>query len=93
MTIDFMKYCELVQQLNEWGDAYAQGAPVVSDVVYDESYRDLKLFEMENPDDVNPESPTKKVASDSVKSNGFIREHADKVAQRSFCGRAILIYP
>ena len=69
MIIDFFKYAELVETLNDWGKAYAIGNPVVSDFVYDEEYKKLKLFELHNMDMIDKDSPTQKIASDSV--DGF----------------------
>lgn len=67
--IDFFEYADLVAKLNAWGDAYAKGAPLVSDAVYDTEYKKLKQFELANPDMVDAKSPTQGVASDSV--DGF----------------------
>jgi DNA ligase (NAD+) len=68
-TIDLFEYLDLVVKLNSWGDSYATGNPVVSDFVYDTEYKKVKQFELLNPDLIDPKSPTKSVASDSV--DGF----------------------
>jgi DNA ligase (NAD+) len=70
-TIDFFEYCELIEKLNEWTEAYEQGNPIVSDVVYDEEYKKLKLFERANPSEIEPNSPTQKVGDATKSVDGF----------------------
>lgn len=69
--IDFFQYSDLVVTLNRWGDAYAKGdtANHPSDVVYDTEYKKVKQFELANPELIEANSPSQKVASDSV--DGF----------------------
>ena len=67
--IDFFEYADLIAKLNDWAKAYADGSPVVSDVVYDEEYKKLKEFELANPDMIDKESPTQKVTD--LKTDGF----------------------
>ena len=63
--IDFFEYADLIPKLNDWTKAYADGNPVVSDVVYDEEYKKLKEFELNNPDMIDKDSPTQKVQDSS----------------------------
>lgn len=69
--IDFFEYAEYVTKLNEWGKAYADGNPVVSDAVYDTEYKKLKAFELANPDMIDKDSPTQRVAADVT--DGFAK--------------------
>lgn len=71
MSIDFFEYCDLIDTLNKWNEAYAAGTPVVSDAVYDVEYQKLKQFERANPDQIEPNSPTLKVTSDL--NDGFVK--------------------
>ena len=63
------EYCTLVDELNELAKAYSNGNSPVSDVVYDTKYRQLKEYELQNPDLILPESPTQKVVEELV--DGF----------------------
>ena len=69
--IDFFQYSDLIVTLNRWGEAYAKGdtANHPTDVVYDTEYKKVKQFELANPDMIDTNSPSQKVASDSV--DGF----------------------
>lgn len=67
--MDYFKYCELVDALNEWGEAYEKGTPIVSDNVYDTEYKKVKLFEADNPDLLLENSPTQVTANGST--DGF----------------------
>lgn len=59
--IDFMQYSELVDVLNAWAKAYAEGNQTVTDDVYDKNYLLLKEFEAANPDFILDSSPTRHV--------------------------------
>jgi len=69
-VIDFFEYCDLIVKLNEWTEAYEKGEPVVSDAVYDTEYKKLKHFERTNPNEIEDDSPTRKVGSKASK-DGF----------------------
>lgn len=58
------EYCSLVDELNELAKAYSNGNSPVSDVAYDAKYRQIKEFEINNPDLVLAESPTQNVTED-----------------------------
>ncbi len=68
---NFFDYCDAIKILNEWGDAYAQGAPKVTDAIYDELYKQVVQFEKLFPDMVDKDSPTRKIHSDTT--DGFIK--------------------
>lgn len=70
-NIDFFEYCDLIEQLNKWTEAYEAGKPIVSDVVYDTEYQKLKMFERANPNEIEPNSPTQKVGSTTKSKDGF----------------------
>lgn len=71
-SMNFFEYAELVNKLNEWAALYDAGNSPVSDVVYDEEYKKLKMFERENPTMVIKDSPTQRVmASKSRSDDGF----------------------
>ena len=59
--IDFFEYADLISKLNDWNKAYSDGKPLVSDAVYDTEYRNLKEFELSNPEMIDSDSPTQKV--------------------------------
>lgn len=59
--IDFFQYCDLIVKLNEWTKSYEDSNPIVSDSVYDNEYKKLKQFELENPNYIEPDSPTQNV--------------------------------
>jgi DNA ligase (NAD+) len=63
------EYCDLVDELNKLAVSYSNGNSPVSDVTYDAKYRQLKEFELNNPDLILPESPTQGVTEDL--SDGF----------------------
>ena len=63
------EYCELVDELNQLAKAYSNGNSLVEDATYDAKYRQLKAFEIENPDLALPESPTRNVSEEL--SDGF----------------------
>lgn len=69
-NIDFFTYCDLIEKLNEWTEAYEKGEPVVSDAVYDEEYKKLKRYERTIPneevDSIPENSPTQKVGAAGV---------------------------
>ena len=67
--LDFFEYSDAVQELIIWGKAYAQGNPIVLDATYDDLFKKVKLFELNNTDMIDNESPTQKVADDKV--DGF----------------------
>jgi len=64
--IDFFKYADLCVDLTKWAKEYADGNPVVSDKVYDDSYKDLKQFERANPNMIDKDSPTQSVTDSST---------------------------
>lgn len=56
------QYQKNLQTLNSWAYAYyVLDNPVVSDAVYDQLYKEVELFEQNNPDLISPESPTQRV--------------------------------
>ena len=64
--IDFFEYCDIIEKLNKWIEAYENGNPIVSDVVYDAEYQKLKQFERANPNEIEPNSPTRKVGASTT---------------------------
>lgn len=55
-------YTTAVRQLNTYAKAYyVDDAPIVPDAVYDSLYQQVKVFELENPLLVSPESPTQRI--------------------------------
>lgn len=71
LKIDFFEYCEIIEKLNVWMAEYENGTPLVSDVVYDEEYNKLKMFERANPSEIEPNSPTQKIGAATKSSDGF----------------------
>ena len=63
------EYCELVDELNKFAAAYSNGESPISDATYDAKYRQLKEYELNNPDLILPESPTQHASEDL--SDGF----------------------
>jgi len=63
------EYCNLVDELNMLAKAYSNGNSFVDDSVYDAKYKMLKEFEINNPDLVLDESPTRNVTEELV--DGF----------------------
>lgn len=63
------EYCELVDELNKFAAAYSNGDSPISDATYDAKYRQLKEYELNNPDVILPESPTQHASEDL--SDGF----------------------
>lgn len=57
----FFEYCDMIPQLNTIVDAYSRGESSVDDVVYDNLYKQIKLFEAKNPQLILPESPTQRI--------------------------------
>ena len=62
--MNYGEYCDLVDELNKLANQYSNGNSPVSDVTYDAKYRQLKEFEINNPDLVLPESPTQGVTEE-----------------------------
>jgi DNA ligase (NAD+) len=63
-------YKHFVKQLNQWNHAYhVLDAPQVSDAEYDVAFRQLQIFEQENPDWRVLESPTQRVGA--IASSAF----------------------
>lgn len=58
------EYCELVDELNRLSKLYSTGNSPVDDVTYDAKYRQLKEYEINNPDLILPESPTQNVSEE-----------------------------
>lgn len=53
---------DLIQQLNDYSYAYhVKDAPIVPDAVYDRDYQRLQAIEAQQPDWVQPDSPTQRV--------------------------------
>ena len=78
--IDYMKYCELVDQLNQWTAEYESGDGAPADAVYDGLYKQIKQFEKMNPAMILKDSPTMKVGSTSKSTDGFVKvEHEQKM--------------
>lgn len=59
--MNYGEYCALADELKELAKAYYDGNEQVSDAVYDAKERELRAFEIENPDLVLEDSPTRKV--------------------------------
>ena len=62
--MNYGEYCDLVDELNKLANQYSNGNSPVSDVTYGAKYRQLKEFEINNPDLVLPESPTQGVTEE-----------------------------
>ena len=67
--MNYGEYCELVDELNKFAAAYSNGESPISDATYDAKYRQLKEYELNNPDLILPESPTQHASEDL--SDGF----------------------
>lgn len=67
--MNYGDYCELVDELNKFAAAYSNGESPISDATYDAKYRQLKEYELNNPDLILPESPTQHASEDL--SDGF----------------------
>lgn len=76
MAITYGKYMTLCDTLTEWAKSYANGTPDVTDEVYDSCYREIKAYELENPDMILETSPTRHVIDGS---NGGFRKVAHEV--------------
>ena len=61
MIQTYGEYCKVVDELKELAKAYYDGNEKVSDAVYDAKERELRAFEIANPDLVLEDSPTRKV--------------------------------
>lgn len=61
MAMTYGEYCALVDELKELAKAYYDGNEQVSDAVYDAKERELRAFEIDNPDLALEDSPTRKV--------------------------------
>ena len=61
MIQTYGEYCKVVDELKELAKAYYDGKEKVSDAVYDAKERELRAFEIANPDLVLEDSPTRKV--------------------------------
>ena len=60
--MEFESYKQAVKQLNGWATAYyTLDAPTVTDDEYDRLYREVRKFEEQNPDKLDPASPTQRV--------------------------------
>lgn len=73
--INYGEYCNLVDELIELAKAYSNGSALVDDVVYDTKYKQLKEFELNNPDLILPESPTQNVVEEHT--DGFKKVEHD----------------
>lgn len=63
-------YKKRVEQLNQWNHAYhVLDSPLVCDADYDSAFLQLQKIEQENPDWVQPDSPTKRVGA--IASSAF----------------------
>lgn len=67
--LTYGEYCNLVDDLIALAKAYSNGNALVDDVVYDTKYKQLKEFELMNPDLILPESPTQNVVEEHT--DGF----------------------
>ena len=61
MIATYGEYCNLVDEMKELAKAYYDGNSKVSDDVYDAKERELRAYEIANPDLVAEDSPTRKV--------------------------------
>ncbi len=60
-------YSDLVAKINQWNHAYhVLDTPTVSDVEYDQAFRQLLAMEAENPALITPESPTQRVGAKPI---------------------------
>jgi len=66
---DFFDYSDAIPKLNRWAEAYAKGKNIVSDKVYDDLYKAVKEWELDNSDMIDPKSPTQGVIDSST--DGF----------------------
>ena len=61
------QYLELIKKVHQLDHAYYNlDNPMVSDDIYDALYRQLKEFELANPSDIDPSSPTQRVGGRNV---------------------------
>jgi DNA ligase (NAD+) len=62
-----LSYEQLVERLNLWNHAYSVlDDPIVSDAVYDQTFRELLALEAKNPELVSPESPSQRVGAKPI---------------------------
>lgn len=61
MIETYGEYCELCDELKKLAKAYDEGNALVDDSVYDAKYRELKAYELQNPDLKLDDSPTNRV--------------------------------
>lgn len=64
-----LEYLELVKQLNKYNDYYYKhNNPLVPDSTFDKLMKDVEKYELENPELIANDSPTKKPGSDLTNS-------------------------
>ena len=59
-------YLAKIELLNKWTKAYDEGHPMVSDKQWDDTYFEVQKYEQEHPDQISPESPTRKIHFETV---------------------------
>ena len=59
-------YLSKIELLNRWTKAYDEGHPIVSDSQWDNIYFEVQKYEQEHPDQISPESPTRKIHFETV---------------------------
>jgi len=59
-------YLANIELLNRWTKAYDEGNPIVSDSQWDKIYFEVQKYEQEYPDQISPESPTRKIHFETV---------------------------
>ena len=62
--MNYGEYCELADELNKFAAEYSNGVSPISDATYDAKYRQLKEYELNNPDLILPDSPTQHASED-----------------------------
>ena len=60
--MSYDEYLKLVKLANDWMWAYYYDTPLATDSEYDELIRQIKAYEEQNKDKIDPNSPTQKVA-------------------------------
>ena len=59
-------YLAKIELLNKWTKAYDEGRPMASDKQWDDIYFEVQKYEQEHPDQISPESPTRKIHFETV---------------------------
>jgi len=64
---------KLVAKLNHYDHLYRLGEPAISDAKFDEMYRTLQTMEADNPELIQPDSPTQNAGGVAPQPNRAVK--------------------